>query len=243
MRVCSCDSLQCLLWSVLLVQTSDSCSTTITMLRDERYVGLGQNFSLTCEFVCIRPSIRLQWYKDNQSLSSTSSSQPTYTLTLHVVGARQNHSGIYYCQTQPPIATGNNMVIEVVDLALRVSRSLVELLEGEALELNCTAVSPLNATLFWVRGDCADGHNVSSRETLLIFPVSVQDSGNYHCCGSIPTFTPLHRASRVQVTVHDSGFLPHQLLLYLTSKALFAAAVILLVLCRGRCRAVKSSIA
>ncbi|KAJ8393165.1 hypothetical protein AAFF_G00068480 [Aldrovandia affinis] len=148
------------LWFLWSAKLSDSCDTTIKMLRDERHVGMGLNFTLTCEFICVRQFYILRWYRGTQIVSSVSTSQANYTFPLHVTHAGPNDSGEYYCRTEPPVTDSNTVFIRVLDLFVNVSSTALEVLEGETAKLSCMA-SALNATLFWARGGCEENHMLS----------------------------------------------------------------------------------
>ncbi|KAI1882605.1 hypothetical protein AGOR_G00236610 [Albula goreensis] len=226
------------LWSVHSIQSGDSCDTMIQMEREERQVGLGHSFTLSCRFSCVRPSDDLHWLKNGQSVANTTTDQSNFNFSLRIDAAEPQHSGKYHCQTQG--ASSNTVVIRVVDLSVRVSSAAVEVLEGDTVELSCTPASPLNATLFWAQGECEENRTVSQHRTLRISPVTIQHNTDYHCCCSIPTSPPLHRSQRVQVTVlRLQSILSCQLLWYLLCKAgiflLLLATVIIILACRGHC--------
>ncbi|XP_035278631.1 peroxidasin homolog [Anguilla anguilla] len=226
------------LWSVHSFVISDSCDAKINMVRDVWQVGMGHNFTLICEFVCIPPSDTLHWYRGASSVLNQTTNQTNFTFPLHVERAGENHSGEYYCETHPPVVSSNTVFIRVVDLSLNVSSTSAEVFEGQTVEVNCTAVSPLNATLFWGRGGCDDRQKVNGSGTLRLSPATAQHRGDYYCCSSIPTLTPLHRFKKVQVTVlRPQGILQCQVLWYLMCKTgiflIFSAAVFILA-CRGQ---------
>ncbi|KAJ8356823.1 hypothetical protein SKAU_G00196170 [Synaphobranchus kaupii] len=226
-----------ILLSVHSVTIRDSCDTKINMVRDEWYVGMGQNFTLMCEFVCVPPSYILQWCRNTSSLLNYSTNHTNYTFRLHVERAGKNDSGEYYCQTQPPVVSSNTVFIKVVDVFVNVSSTSVEVLEGQTAEVTCTAVSPLNATLFWGRGGCEERQKVNGNRTLQLSHAAVQHSGDYYCCCSIPTITSLHRSMKVQVTVlRPQGILQCQLVWYLMFKAgIFLLFSTVILTCRGHC--------
>ncbi|XP_048844710.1 peroxidasin homolog [Brienomyrus brachyistius] len=198
-----------LLTSALTVQVINTCDTTISMQRLERYIGVGQNFTLTCNAQCLDPSSIIQWYLNDKLLSNDSNVKllrdNSNTYRLNVTAAQMRHNGTYYCQTRPAAATSNNVFMRVVDLDLNVSITSLDIGEGESVSVHCVARSALNATLFWTRGSCERSDTRGGNGTLHLAGATISDSGHYICCATIPTGIPLWRSESVQIRVTASG--------------------------------------
>ncbi|XP_015220776.2 cell surface glycoprotein MUC18-like [Lepisosteus oculatus] len=241
------------LWfSALSVDIRECCSPTIKRNREERLIGEGQAFNLSCHVSCIEPPQPLQWCKDagrqcQIQLNETTGEQ-NYTFVLRVDRAALGHSGVYYCQSVHPEIRSNPVILTVTRFQVNVSQDLVEVQEGQAVTINCTASfhhSFHNLTLFWSRGACqhwdAANHTQGADLGFAWVPLTASQAGDYHCCASLPTHTPFRQSQAVRVTVTGPSWLPaYTLARYLVAKAglfgllLFTACAY--VSCGNRCR-------
>ncbi|XP_066552218.1 uncharacterized protein LOC136718403 [Amia ocellicauda] len=233
-------------WSVILwilwlaslsIHAAENCMPAITMRRESRIVAEGQSMNLSCSFFCIIESHSLQWCKargencDNQSLINFT--QINYTFSLLVEKATETHSGQYFCQTVPTNTKSNMVTVIVTEFHINVSSAAVTVCEGVDIVVNCTASfhhDIKSMVIFWAKGKCLDGDFANnSRQvnepglaftSLTLSPSTPLHSGEYHCCASLPTYTPLRKNSTVQIiVVGRREILDNTILMYLQCKA------------------------
>ncbi|XP_063064386.1 sialic acid-binding Ig-like lectin 12 [Engraulis encrasicolus] len=127
-----------------------------------------------------------EWYEEKRGAVKEHRDYNYPDCSLEIQEVAEEHAGVYHfrfhtVQHQDWITEGSGMTLSVTALEIRMTPDKVT--EGETVTLTCnTTCSLSNPTFTWYKnGQPLTSNHTTRDNTLLLKPVSSEDSGNYSC--------------------------------------------------------------
>ncbi|CAB3251142.1 unnamed protein product [Arctia plantaginis] len=166
---------------------------------EPRKVKPGERVKLSCE-ASGTPPLFTVWTKGGQPIVFTDNLYLTNSSELVIDAVSPSNAGTYTCNVISYVgSTHRNFTLEVYDppTILSQSNSLLEVLEGQLVELPCIARGVPTPIVEWTQNGEPIGHEKYFDENGMRFVANLTDFGEYSC-----KVTNIHGNASISYTLH-----------------------------------------